>query len=145
MNVVEHAVDTVREIAATPEQLYAAWTEPELMRGWMARTVEADVRVGGRYRMEVDQPDGLVHVFTGQYLELDPPHRLVMTFAAEGPGIDEPIADEKVTVLLEQVGDGRTRVTIRNTWTGEAWGDDAYDALREGWGLWLDLLAQVHA
>ena len=144
MNTVEHVVDTVREITATPEDLYAAWTEPELMRKWMARTVEADVQVSGRYRMEVDQPGGAVHVFTGEYLELEPPRRIVMTFQVEGPAIDEVSADEKVTVLLEPVEDGRTRVTIRNTWTGEAWGDDAYDALREGWGLWLDLLAKIY-
>jgi uncharacterized protein YndB with AHSA1/START domain len=144
MTIVEHVVDTVRVIAATPEELYAAWTEPSLMRKWMARTVEADVRVGGRYRMEVDQPDGAVHVFTGEYLELDPPRQIVMTFRVEGPSIDEKIADEKVTVLIEPEGDDRTRVTIRNTWTGEEWGEDAYEALREGWGQWLDLLAKVY-
>lgn len=142
MNVVEHLVDTVRVIAATPEDLYKAWTEPELMRKWMARTVEADVRVGGRYRMEVDQPGGAVHVFTGEYLELQPPRRLVMTFRVDGPAIEDEISDEKVTVLFEPTGDGRTTVTIRNTWTGKPYDDAAYDALREGWGLWLDLLAE---
>lgn len=144
MNTVEHVVDTVREIAATPEDLYAAWTEPELMRRWMARTVEADVRVGGRYRMEVDQPGGAVHVFTGEFLELDPPRRIMMTFHVEGPAIDEVISDERVTVLIDAVRDGRSRVTIRNTWTGEAWTDDGYDALREGWGGWLEQLAQLY-
>lgn len=142
MTIVQHVVDTVRVIAGTPKELYAAWTEPELMRRWMARTVEADVRPGGRYRMEVDQPGGAVHVFTGEYLELEPPDRIVMTFGVDGPEIDDEISDEKVTVLFEPEPGG-TKVTIRNTWTGKPYDDADYAALREGWGLWLDLLAKL--
>jgi uncharacterized protein YndB with AHSA1/START domain len=92
----------------------------------------------------VDQPDGAVHVFTGEYLELDPPHRIVQTFGVTGPQLDEQVSDEKVTVLFEPAGDGRTTVTIRNTWTSGPWPAEAYDALREGWGLWLDLLAKLY-
>jgi len=41
-------------INATAEQLYAAWTQPELMQCWMAQKVETDVHLGGHYRNEID-------------------------------------------------------------------------------------------
>ena len=37
-----NAVTIVRVINASADELYAAWTDPALMRRWMATIVEAD-------------------------------------------------------------------------------------------------------
>ncbi|MGQ0573343.1 MAG: SRPBCC family protein [Pseudonocardia sp.] len=80
-----------RRFAAPPERVFAAWTEPEVLRRWWAAgpdwsctSVETDVRVGGRYRLAMTGPGTGEHVVGGEYLEVQPPHRLVYTWAWEG-------------------------------------------------------------
>ncbi len=74
--VVPHVVTVRRTIAATPDALYRAWTEPLLLERWFGTVVTADVRIGGRYRVEIHESDGTVNGFVGEYLTLDPPqHR----------------------------------------------------------------------
>ena len=76
----EHEITIVRVFDASPEELYAAWTVPELMRHWLAQRVQADVRVGGRYRNEVDAGEGQTFVHQGEYRVLEPGRRIVQTF-----------------------------------------------------------------
>ena len=48
-----------RTLAAPPERVYAAWTEPAILGRWycpnpdLPLAVEADARVGGRYRVDM--------------------------------------------------------------------------------------------
>jgi uncharacterized protein YndB with AHSA1/START domain len=138
---VPHSVTVTRTIAASPAALYAAWTEPDRMRRWFATVVEADVRVGGRYRIENHEPDGTVYGFTGEYLVLDPPRRLVFTFTSDLQTPADRISDETVTVTFTEVGAGRTEVAVTNSWTGPAFEPSYYDELRGGWEEWLARLA----
>ncbi|WP_081864537.1 SRPBCC family protein [Chondromyces apiculatus] len=46
MTTSEQAITIVRILDASPEALYAAWTDPQLMQRWMGTRVKADVRVG---------------------------------------------------------------------------------------------------
>src|SRR6476469_8268382 len=76
-----------RVFDAPPERVYAAWTEPALLRRWWAAepgwtTPEAttDVRVGGAYRLSMKGTDGILRTVVGEYLEIDPPRRLVYTW-----------------------------------------------------------------
>ncbi len=50
---------------ASPEALFAAWTEPEILRQWFRVSpdyttpiAEVDLRVGGRYRLGMRTPEG---------------------------------------------------------------------------------------
>ena len=90
--MAEHKIDTplsltiTRTIPATAEQVFAAWTTPEALKRWSAPgpltnpIVEVDLRVGGRYRIDMAAPDGAVHRVTGIYKEIEPPRRLVYTW-----------------------------------------------------------------
>ena len=76
-----------RVFDAPPERVYAAWTDPALLRRWWAAepgwtTPEAttDVRVGGAYRLSMQGTDGILRTVAGEYLEVDPPRRLVYTW-----------------------------------------------------------------
>ena len=77
-----------RRIAAPAQVLFDAWLDPESVGAWMrpfdtARTVaQTDPVVGGVYRIDMYQPDGQVVEHVGKYVEIDPPRRLVFTWAS---------------------------------------------------------------
>jgi uncharacterized protein YndB with AHSA1/START domain len=143
MTVVPHSVTVVRTIAAALEVLYAAWTEPDRMRQWFATVVDADVRVGGRYSIEVHEEDGSVNGFTGEYLELGPASRIAFTFTHHSQTPEDRISDEKVVVSFREIEPGRTELTLVNSWTGPACEPSDYDTLRSGWEEWINRLEKV--
>jgi uncharacterized protein YndB with AHSA1/START domain len=96
--------------------VFEAWTEPEHLRHWRGPrgfelvACEVDLRVGGSYRFVHRAPDGSLHVFHGQYREIERPSRLVSTFVYEAAPATEAL-DE---VTFEENG-GTTLVTGRST------------------------------
>lgn len=103
----DREITTERRFAAPPERVYAAFTDPEMIRRWWgldrSETVieEIDVRVGGAWRF-VEKMDGGDQGFRGVFRELVPGERVAQTFEWEGmPGhvsID--------TLVFEADGDG---------------------------------------
>ena len=100
--------------------------DPEKATRWMGRSASLDPRPGGEYRVEVISGN----VACGEFVELDPPHRLVWTWGWE-PGSPSPVAPGSTTIEVELVpeGDGtrllfthsglsRTRTPCRSTHTG---------------------------
>ena len=106
------ALKARRVLNATPQQVFDAWTVPALLRGWFAAAedfttplAEVDLRVGGRYRLGMQPPGGAqVLVATGEYLEIEPPSRLVFTWQWEGTAQDERLT--LVTLALQPHGAG---------------------------------------
>lgn len=143
MTLVPHTVSISRTIAASPATLYAAWTEPDQMRRWYATVVDADVRVGGRYRIELHEADGSINGFVGEYLTLEPHSRIAFTFTHHSQTPADQISDETVTVTFREVAPGRTEVTITNSWTGPEFEPSYYDTLREGWEEWISRLEKI--
>lgn len=85
-----------RVIRGTPEQVWRAHHEPALLRrwllgpdGWAMPVCEVATQVGGRFRYEWEnETDGSRFGFTGEVLEIEPPHRSVTTESmidTEGP------------------------------------------------------------
>lgn len=68
-----------RDIAAPPEVVYAVFTEPHLLVRWLGDTAELDPAPGGIFRFTLGDQDAC----RGEYVELDPPHRLVFTWGWE--------------------------------------------------------------
>jgi uncharacterized protein YndB with AHSA1/START domain len=99
-----------RVFAAPRELVWKALTEPERIPSWwgpryVTTTVEEmDVRVGGRWRWVAHSDDGDAP-FTGEYLEIVPPERIVHTemFDVEPFNQGEPAL---VTITLEEVAGG---------------------------------------
>jgi uncharacterized protein YndB with AHSA1/START domain len=118
MNVQSEQLQLERTFAAPPEEVFRAWTDPELLRRWWAAQptwesplAETDVRVGGRYRLSMRDPDsGDEHTVAGEYVEVDPPHRLVYTWTWEGADEDSPSAGSIVTVEFR--GDGGSTTVV---------------------------------
>jgi uncharacterized protein YndB with AHSA1/START domain len=79
-------------------------------RGYTTTVAEMDVRPGGRWRFVQQAPDGSVHPFKGEFREIVPPERLVLTFIYDVPVIRDSVA--VITYTLEDRGD-KTKVVAR--------------------------------
>jgi uncharacterized protein YndB with AHSA1/START domain len=104
----EPVILTSRFFKAPPALIFEAWTTPKHLRNWWGPralelvTCDVDLRVGGSYRFVHRAPDGQEFAFSGEYLEIDPPHRLVATWVWEG--MPDDVAVE--TLILEAVEGG---------------------------------------
>jgi uncharacterized protein YndB with AHSA1/START domain len=104
-----------REFDAPKHLVYRACTEPELIKRWWASlrgvvtSVEADIRVGGRWRYVMKANDGSEVAFHGTYREIEPNERVVSTELYEFPGAAEDDATLNTMTLVET--DGRTTLT----------------------------------
>ncbi len=121
------------EIAAPPERVFRALTVPdELLRWWGSdetyRTTawEADLKPGGTWRAEGRGADGRPFSVGGEFLEVDPPRRLVQTWRADWDGG----ARTTLTYRLEATTVG-TRVTVRHE--GFAGRPESCRAHGDGW------------
>jgi uncharacterized protein YndB with AHSA1/START domain len=101
----EPVINVRRFFKAPPELVYEALTQPEYIRRWFGprrleiTECEADLRVGGTWRVVHRAPDGTEFVFGGTLLELDPPHRRVGTFRWEGAPEHEAVETFEVTAV----------------------------------------------
>ena len=103
--VIERIFDAPRD------RVWRAFTDPKLVAQWWGRgnklVVERmEVERGGRWRFVEHSPEG-VHGFEGRYREVTPKERVVQTF--EWDGMPGHVIVE--TMVLEDLGDGRTKVT----------------------------------
>jgi uncharacterized protein YndB with AHSA1/START domain len=95
-----------RTIAAPREQVFDAWTIPDLMRQWFCpddtfsvSIAEVDLTVGGAFRIGMKHPNDEVAVAKGVYREIKRPEKLVFTWTWE----HDPI-DTLITVTLNDLG-----------------------------------------
>jgi uncharacterized protein YndB with AHSA1/START domain len=138
----------VRTIGAPPDRVFEAWTDPALLRRWLApgrlEVVEAaaDPRVGGAYRVVVVDPMGNRHTTTGEYRELVPGERLVKTWVYEGPSHPAGRYPTLLTVDFRDTGAGTTELTIRQD---RLLTEMDREGNRDGWRLCLDKLEALLA
>jgi uncharacterized protein YndB with AHSA1/START domain len=75
---------TTREFNAPREKVWSMWTDPQHLSQWWAPdyftvpVCELDVKVGGKLRIDMQGPDGVVYPSTGEYVEVKEPERLVL-------------------------------------------------------------------
>ena len=110
-----------RTFDATPERVFAAWTDPEQFGQWFGpiamKTVQCDIdaRVGGAWRLMGEgndipgrsDPGRVRPTVSGRYLEIEPPRRLVFTWAwHETDDFASPRGQESVvTIQFKPVGE----------------------------------------
>jgi uncharacterized protein YndB with AHSA1/START domain len=105
-------VRIVREFDASPEKVFRAHTDPDLVVQWLGprdltMTIDSfDCRTGGSYRY-IHSRDGEEYGFHGSFHEVRPNELIVQTFTFEG--MPDAVALEKL--VLEDLGNGRTRLT----------------------------------
>ncbi len=128
-----HAVTASVRIAATPAEVYPYFTDASLLARWMGSAAEASAQPGGVFAVDVGQ------LVKGQYVDLDPPHRVVFTWGLPGNDVLPP-GGSTVEVRLTADGD-ETVVELRH--------DDLPADLRAdhlaGWTSLLDRLVAACA
>jgi uncharacterized protein YndB with AHSA1/START domain len=110
-----------RIFQAPRELVWKVMNDPAQVTNWWGprghtATVEAmDLRVGGKWRWVGHTPDGRDVPFKGEYLEVDPPSKLVYTEIFDVPPFNEdPNGVAIETMTLEDLGDGRTKLVSRS-------------------------------
>jgi uncharacterized protein YndB with AHSA1/START domain len=132
-----------RTFDAPREAVFEAWTSPEVMRRWWAAgsdwetlVAEVDLRPGGRIRVLMAESGGEpVHAFSGEFVEVCPPERLVYTMAWEGPGSYGTVTT--VTVEFHRADGDRTTVLLIHSGLASDWSREAHEG---GWNATLDNL-----
>jgi uncharacterized protein YndB with AHSA1/START domain len=130
------AVEREIEIAAKPETVWELLVDPEKAVRWMGQTASFDPRPGGRYRVDVIPG----HTAAGEFVELDPPRRLVFTWGWE---TESPVRPGSTTIEFELVPNGEgtlLRFSHRDLPDAEAAASHAH-----GWDHYLPRLAEVAA
>ena len=129
------------EIAAPPERVFAALTDPGQVVEWWGsddtyRTEHwsADVRVGGRWLGRGRGRDGQPYSVGGEFLEVDPPRRLVQTWNYDWEGGQST----RLAYTLEPIAGG-TRLTVHHTGFGER-----RDSCRSHGAGWEMVLGWLH-
>ena len=112
-----HVVRIERTFAASAEEVFDAWTSPEVMRRWFhcgpdwdTPEAEVDLRVGGKVRVVMRKPDGTQAEAQGEYTLIDPPHRLGMTWT-----FGDDLSNEQLIELSFSESDGSTTVLMLNS------------------------------
>ncbi|MEZ5293772.1 MAG: SRPBCC family protein [Vicinamibacterales bacterium] len=131
---------------APPALVFEAMTRPEHVREWWGRlgdgysvpVCEIDLRVGGRWTFVNRHPKGEA-TFYGEYLELDPPHRVVFT------EVFADVPDSPSTVTAELAAEGaRTRLTATVRYESQAVRDMvAGTGMARGAGISYDRLDEL--
>lgn len=106
-----------RVFEASRQDVFAAWTKPDLLRQWFrpaegfrVASAEVDLRIGGQYRLVMLPPDEeRVIAVSGKYREIKPGEKLVFTWAWED---DQPDREETLVILEFIDRDGNTEVVL---------------------------------
>jgi len=133
-----------RTFEAPAEDVFEAWTSPRVMQRWLhcgpdwdTPVAEVDLRVGGKVRVVMRRPDGTEAGAHGEYMLIDRPHRLVMTWTFD----DDP-SNEQLIELSFSESEGSTTVLMVNSRISI---DERRDAQDEGWRGCLDELGRLLA
>jgi uncharacterized protein YndB with AHSA1/START domain len=131
-----------REVAASCTLVFSVWTDARHLSSWFSpenvecRSFDADIRVGGAYRLHMVSQNG-DHIAFGEYKKIIPNQRLRFTWERE----DTPALSTLVTVDFEDLG-RTTRLTL--THEGFTDQEDAADH-NEGWASLLEKFARLMA
>jgi uncharacterized protein YndB with AHSA1/START domain len=102
------ALQMKRIFQAPREKVFRAWTDARELERWFAPSPEystvvpeLDLKVGGRYRLEMHHKGGNINRLTGTYREIQPPEKIVFTWCWE----QDPNKHESVvTVEFRDLG-----------------------------------------
>jgi len=139
-DLVDGRVVASVELAVGPERVFQALASRDVVDWWVnpgvfdMREWTGDVRVGGRWRAS-GVARGAPYALEGEFLEVDPPRKLVQTWHMAGASG----TPSTVTYLLEPIAGG-TRLTVHHAGLGAP---DQRDSIGAGWHSSFDRLSEV--
>jgi uncharacterized protein YndB with AHSA1/START domain len=145
VRVAEEAARVVRierTFDAPAEDVFDAWTSEEVIRrwfipaaGWQEPSAEVELRVGGKIRVVMRDPDGEPVEAGGEYTRIERPHRLAFTWTFD----DDPSNQQMIELEFTE-REGVTTVLFVNSDISEK---QRRDAQYDGWSTCFDNLKLV--
>jgi uncharacterized protein YndB with AHSA1/START domain len=136
-------LELTRSLPAARSVVFGAFSDPTRLAEWWGPegfttpSLWFQPRVGGRYRIEMQPPEGDRFYLAGQFREFDPPTRLAYSFVWEDP--DPEDVETVVGVSFRDLG-----VATEVALTQGPFKTEARRALhRDGWTDSLDKLEQL--
>lgn len=136
----ESKVVVKRVIKASPEDVFEAFTNPDIMTKWFygmedgTAEVSNKLEVGGTFTLNMISADGKEYMHTGEYKAIVPSEKLVFTWNSDHA------QDTVVTVHFRPAGE-HTEVTIEH----EFLTDEEREGHRRGWTICLVNLESLYA
>lgn len=134
-----------RTFNAPAEAVFDAWISTDVLKRWWAAgpdwdmpVVEVDVRVGGRLRLVMRNPNGEAFGGSGEFVEIVRPRRLVFTWTWDGH--EGHVGSQLVEIDFNERDDRTTTVVLTNTGLED---EGARKSHEEGWQASFDNLDRV--
>lgn len=124
------------KIAASPETVFDFLINPKKMELWMGQSgkVDLDPQKGGIYRTDLNSRN----IARGEFLEVEPYSRILISFGWEGEGVPVPAGSSKVEFSLSADGEG-TLLRLRHLDLPAT----EVESHGQGWELYLSRLRDV--
>jgi uncharacterized protein YndB with AHSA1/START domain len=133
-----------REIAATPDEVFDAWLDPEALADWMrpnsilSTRATLDARVGGHFEVLMRRAEDTI-LHSGEYRVIDRPRRLVFTWIS--PSTEQ--RESLVTVEFHPRGEHITEIVVTHEHLpGDA---ETLASHTDGWTEAIERLAGRHS
>lgn len=131
----------VKFYSVPPSKVFNAWTSKEEVKKWFTPQpgmtlpiCDIDFRVGGKYRLGFEFPDGSMNgtdgsmpIASGEYLEIIPEEKIVFTWRWESWPME--MAATKVTIELKEKNGGTELTLIHEDLSN----DESVQNHTEGW------------
>jgi uncharacterized protein YndB with AHSA1/START domain len=124
-------VERTISIAASPETVWEFFVDPEKLTRWKGMKAELDPTPGGIYHCQVIPG----HTARGEFVELDPPHRLVFTWGWENESAVPP-GTSTIEVELTPEGESTSLRFVHRDLPGA----EAAASHAQGWDHYLPRL-----
>jgi uncharacterized protein YndB with AHSA1/START domain len=114
----ERVLTIERVFPATREELFDAWTRPEILvewwgpEGFTTPEFDLDVRENGAWITTMEAPNGDRHTVSGVYKVIDRPARLVFTWGWRQPDGSRG-HETQIEIRFEAVPEGTRQVLIQ--------------------------------
>src|SRR3954454_22576152 len=141
----ELVLEIRRVLTAVPSVVFAAFSDSSEYglakwfgpQGFTIPSLEFQPRVGERYRIEMQPPEGDPFHLSGAFREVDPPARLALTFVWEDPDPDD--VENLVTLSFRDLGESTEVALKQHPFKTEP----RRELHRNGWTDSLDKLEKV--
>ena len=136
-HAAERAIDKEVVVAASPQEVWNAWTTREGITSFFSPDAKIEARVGGAFEVYINPfaEPGMKGADDMRFLALQPARMLSFTWNAP-PSLPEVRAQRTfVVVRIEPMNERETRVTLHHTGWGDGgeW-DRAYTYFDRAWG-----------
>ncbi len=146
----DDATLVIRRLLKAPQELaFRAWTTPEHIQKWMrpdpamvVPSARMDLRVGGKIRIQMQDPKGEYFTGVGEFIEVKVPERLVYTWDWEKDGGGDEFGEVEgkttlITIEFRKQGDLTEFIMIHTRFATV----ESRDSHANGWGAAVDSLA----